>query len=116
MKSFNFITHNVKGLWDKKKRQKQFRWLQDQVRHKGVIFIQETHSCGETKTKWEDDFGKTNKLLFSHGKSNARGVAIVFCGNLDYVLKKTEIDTEGSFLILEAKMITFIMRMMKATN
>ena len=43
------------------------------------------------------------QLLFSHGKSNARGIAIVFCGNLDYELTKTETDTEGRFIIMEAK-------------
>ena len=43
------------------------------------------------------------KLLFSHGKSNARGVAIGFCGNLDYKLTKTETDTDGRFIIVEAK-------------
>ena len=101
--SFNFITHNVKGLGDKKKRQKQFRWLQDQVKHKGVIFMQETHSCNETQKKWIEEFGKKNKLLFSHGKSNARGVAIGFCGNFDYDLKKSEIDSDGRFIIIEAK-------------
>jgi exonuclease III len=101
--SFNFITHNVKGLGDKKKRHKQFKWLQDQVRNKGIIFMQETHSCNETQKKWVEEFGKKNKLLFSHGKSNARGVAIGFCGNLDYELTKTETDTEGRFIILEAK-------------
>ena len=101
--SFNFITHNVKGLGDKKKRHKQFKWLQDQVRNKGVIFMQETHSCSETQKKWIEGFGKNNNLLFSHGKSNARGVAIGFCGNLDYELIKTVTDTEGRFLIVEAK-------------
>ncbi len=100
--SFNFITHNAKGLGDKKKRQKQFRWLQNQVKQKGVIFMQETDSCNETQKKWVDEFGK-KKMLFSHGKSKARGVAIGFCGNLDYELKKSEIDSDGRFIILEAK-------------
>ena len=45
-----------------------------------------------------------NKLLFSHGSSNARGVAIGFVGNLDYTLIKTEADSEGRFIIIEAKM------------
>ena len=47
MNPFNFITHNVKGLGDNKKRKKQFRYLQDQVKNKGVIYMQETHSCNE---------------------------------------------------------------------
>ena len=99
--SFNFITNNVNGLGDKKTRHKLFRRLQDQICHKGVIFMQETHSCIETQKKWEDEFGNGNELLFSHGKSNARGVAIGFCGNLDYEIKKIEADKEGRFLILE---------------
>jgi exonuclease III len=65
--------------------------------------MQETHSCHETHKKWVEDFGKKNTLLFSHGKSNARGVAIGFCGNLDYDLKKSEIDSEGRFIIIEAR-------------
>ena len=47
-----------------KKWHKQFRWLQDQVRHKGVIFMHETHSCGETKKKWVDEFEKQKQIAF----------------------------------------------------
>jgi exonuclease III len=65
--------------------------------------MQETHSCNEKQKKWVDEFGKKNKILFSHGKSNARGVAIGFCGNLDYTLVKTETDSTGRFLIIEVK-------------
>ena len=101
---FNFISHNVKGLGDRAKRKRQFKYLQDQVRNKGIIYFQETHSATATQTKWIEEFGKKNKLLFSHGKSNARGVAIGFVGNLDYTLIKTEADSDGRFIIIEAKM------------
>ena len=101
---FNFISHNVKGLGDRAKRKRQFKYLQDQVRNKGIIYFQETHSAAATQTKWIEEFGKKNKLLFSHGKSNARGVAIGFVGNLDYTLIKTEADSDGRFIIIEAKM------------
>ena len=47
--SFNLITNNVNGLGDKQKRHQLFRRLQDQICHKGVIFMQETHSCSETQ-------------------------------------------------------------------
>ena len=53
------------------------------------------------RSGWRNS-GKKNKIIFSHGKSNARGVAIGFCGNFDYDLKKSEIDTDGRFIILEA--------------
>ena len=101
---FNFISHNVKGLGDKRKRKRQFKYLQDQVRNNGIIFFQETHSCNTTQKKWVQEFGKKDTIIFSHGKSNARGVAIGFCGNLDYTLVKTETDSEGRFVIIEAKM------------
>ena len=101
---FNFISHNVKGLGDKRKRKRQFKYLQDQVRNNGIIFFQETHSSNATQKKWGEDFGKKNTIIFSHGKSNARGVAIGFCGNLDYTLIKTETDSEGRFVVIEAKM------------
>ena len=111
MNPFNFITHNVKGLGDNKKRKKQFRYLQDQVKNKGVIYMQETHSWNEKQKKWADEFGKKNKILFSHGKSNTRGVAIGFCGNLDYTLVKTETDLTGRFLIIEVniKEVTYVL-------
>ena len=99
--AFNFVTHNVKGLGEKKKRLKQFKRLQDEIKHRGIIFMQETHSCGSTSKKWTEQFGKNNKLLFSHGKSNARGVATGFCGNFDYDLKQSETDPDGRFLIIE---------------
>ena len=100
---FNFITNNVKGLRDKKARLKIFSRLKDQISHRGIILMQETHSCPLSQKTWEEEFGNENKLLFSHGKSNARGVAIGICGNLDYDIIKTESDNEGRFLIVEIK-------------
>ena len=100
---FNFITNNVKGLRDKKKRLKIFSRLQDQIGQRGIIFMQETHSCPLSQKVWEEEFGNENMLLFSHGKSNARGVAIGICGNFDYDIIKTESDNEGRFLIVEIK-------------
>ena len=54
------------------------------IKNKGFIFLQETHSSDENMKAFKEDFGKNDDLIFCHGASNARGVAIGICGALDY--------------------------------
>ena len=66
------------------------------------MFLQETHSTKEVEGKWKQESGK-GESSFSHGKSNARGVCILFKQNLDLVISKTITDNYGRLLILKAK-------------
>ena len=70
---FNFISHNVKGLGDRAKRKRQFKYLQDQVRNKGIIFFQETHSATATQTKWIEEFGEKKNYCSAMGSPMLEG-------------------------------------------
>ena len=73
-----------------------FSWCRR--RRADVIFLQETHSSSEIESKWKNEWG--NKIVFSHGKTNARGVCILISkGVADFQIKKEIIDTNGRFII-----------------
>ena len=50
----------------------------------------------EVEKQWEREWG--GKILFSHGSSNARGVAILFKSGLDIDVNSVKADTQGRFL------------------
>ena len=66
---------NARGLGDDKKRVQVFSWLHN--KSADIFFLQETHSIVASENKWKDDWGNNN-VFFSHGTSNAKGVAILF--------------------------------------
>ena len=71
------LSLNVRGLRDSNKRKEIFRWLK---RHHNAsdnfVFLQETHSLPKDETSWERDWG--SKIVFGHGSSTSKGVAIMF--------------------------------------
>ena len=101
--NFKLVTNNVKGLGNMKKRQNIFKRLKDLVKGKGIIFIQETHSCKETEIHWKKDFGTENEIYFNSANSSSKGVAIGFCGNLNHSVNKVYSDEIGKILIIEIK-------------
>ena len=102
--NFNVITNNVKGLRTScTKRHGIFNRLKDLIKNKGIIMLQETHSDSDIENLWTEEFGKDNELFFSHGASNARGVCIGIVGNFGHTITNKIIDTDGRFIILEAK-------------
>ena len=58
-----------------------------------VIFLQETHST-------EKRVG--NSILFSHVRTNARGVAILIRNGLDISIQRSEIGSDGRFIVIKA--------------
>ena len=42
---------------------------------KGIVFLQETHSCSRDEQKWKQEW--KGEIIFEHGEYNARGVAIL---------------------------------------
>ena len=96
---YDLFSLNVRGIGDEFKRRSIFHWLHKC--HQGIVFLQETHSSIQTEKMWRSEWG--SKVLFSHGTSNSRGVAILFPNNIEYTIKKTISDTEGRFLIVEVE-------------
>ena len=89
----------MRGLANEKKR----RIIFNKCRKRGdIILLQETHSNINRQQIWEHEWG--GKILFSHGKNDARGVAMLFGKNVDYRIIKFRTDVEGRYLIAELKL------------
>jgi hypothetical protein len=70
-----FLSLNGNGLRDDRKRRSLFGWLKhDHNASNKFIFLQETHTTSSVEKAWEADWG--NKILFAHGDSGSKGVAI----------------------------------------
>ena len=64
-----------------------------------VIFLQECHSTKEVERLWEYQW--KNKIFYSHGKSNAKGVSTLLRTGLEYKLISPKIKNRlGRYLIL----------------
>jgi exonuclease III len=71
---------NVRGIKNAKKRKTLFQWLNKN--HKGIVFLQETHSVEEDVKSWLSDWG--SEVIFAHGTNNRCGVAIMLNKNFEY--------------------------------
>ena len=98
--SFNLkvCSFNVNGINDNIKRRAIFKKL----RQSPTTFwlLQETHSVVNDERVWQSEWG--SKIIFSHGASNSRGVAILF-PNTDYELLYTSSDIHGRYLMIRLK-------------
>ena len=64
-----------------------------------IFCLQEVHSDKTIENRWKTEWG--GKAYFSHGQSNARGVAILLERSLDIQLHNLVRDGDGRFLILD---------------
>ena len=94
----NFLSLNVRGASNFKKRKIIHTWAKS--KNSDLIFLQETHSTPKMENKWKNEWG--GKVVFSHGKSNARGVCILMKKGLDIEIKKQLTDSSGRFIILKS--------------
>ena len=90
-------TFNARGLGDNVKRKSIFNWLHNN--HKGIIFLQETHSTSTMEKVWTNQWG--NKIVFSHGTNQKGGVAILFSTEMQCEFKECITDEEGRILLLD---------------
>ena len=88
---------NCRGLGDGKKRRAVFQWLRKY--HNGIILLQETHSTIASESTWLREWG--GKIVFNHGTSNSKGVAILFSKNIDIKLNECISDDSGRLLIVD---------------
>ncbi len=98
--NIEFNTFNTRGLGDVVKRRVVFTWLQEH--HKGITFLQETHSTKNYEKSWKEQWG--GEILFSHGSSNARGVAILLPPNLQYDIKNIRSDQDGRLVLVDIEL------------
>lgn len=88
------LSCNVQGLGAFKKRREFFYYFHE--KNIDIIYSQETHSTKACQKVWKSEWG--GPIYFSHGTSNARGVAILFSRNLNFQLINTKPDLEGRAL------------------
>lgn len=108
MDGIKIVTLNCNGLRIPSKRRalfKKFRSLKADF-----ILLQETHSTQNDENIWLTEWGGGG--CFSHGRSNSRGVGILFQRNNTYSINTTFKDTDGRFVIIqvtkEGKHITLV--------
>lgn len=94
--NLNLITHNVNGLRLTPKRRTLFHDLRQH--NADIIFLQEVHGTIADKKIWVPEWGPT---YFSYGRSNSRGVCILFARNFSLQIEVVKRDEEGRYLILQ---------------
>ena len=97
MTSLKICSYNVRGLNQANKRRKVFSYLHN-LKH-DICLIQETHSVLRNEKYWSNEWG--GKVLFSHGSSSSRGVAILFNPSFTVSTCKLYQDELGRFIIVD---------------
>ena len=95
--SLKLVSLNVRGLSNFRKRRAIFTWCRKQKAD--LIFLQETHSTKAGEYKWKKEWG--SEIIFSHGSSNARGVAVLIKRGLDIVVEQELLNSNGRSIILK---------------
>ena len=95
----SFLSLNVRGLRDYRKRIGLFNWLKRIGKSNSFILLQETHSSVEDEKVWSREWGQT--IHFSHGDRKSRGVAILNPHNNTLDVEKIQNDEAGRLLSLK---------------
>ena len=96
MDKVKFITSNVRGLAEYSKRRDCFHYYC--MKQYDIVFLQETHSTLAMQSVWNTQWG--SKIWFSHGSSQARGVAILFSKKIDINIHNVITDSCDRYIIL----------------
>ena len=81
--ALTLYSFNARGLADNRKIRSIFQWLNSN--HKGIIFLQATHTTEISEKYWKKDW--KGDIYFSHGTCGSRGVAILMPQKLNFDLK-----------------------------
>jgi hypothetical protein len=98
IKPLGLISLNANGLGDSNKRKSLIRWV-NKFHHgeKKIIFLQETHASGKVEEMWKKEWGN-RKIIFSHGTSGSKGVAIIFPKDMNYNISNITRSDDGRFV------------------
>ena len=95
-----YLTYNVRGLRDGKKRGAIFEWLRSQK--VDLIFLQETHCEGEKEAKvWAKEWGPLS--FWNQGTYRSRGVATLFNKSINASDAKCSVQENGRLQIIDFK-------------
>ena len=99
MDKFNVLSINAGGLGNYWKRRMFFAKIRDM--NADIVCVQETHSDAKCERVWQHEWG--GKILFAHGTTNARGVAIMFRPKVTIDMLSYEAHPFGRFLVVKLK-------------
>lgn len=98
--SLNILSINVRGLNDKRKREKVFYWLRKQ--NVDIIALQETHLGGKSdEWKWKREWN--NKSVWTNVSKSSKGVAILTGKQSKIELINTKQDPNGRLISVDVK-------------
>lgn len=97
MLNLRMLTLNTNGIRHTPKRRALFKDLRDTK--SDIFFLQETHSSIHDCKIWKSEWG--GEAIFAHGRSNARGVAILFARDLNFTILHQRADLEGRYILLK---------------
>ena len=90
------LSMNCQGLGNSIKRRDVFHYIRS--KDFSVYFLQDTHIEPNLEKYVLAEWGY--KAYFSAGRSNSRGVAILFKNNFEFKVKKVYKDTDGNYIIV----------------
>ena len=98
MDNISIASLNVRGLREEKKRKKIYQHFRNLKL--SVVCIQETHSSKSDIELWSKQWG--NKIVYSHGETNSKGVAILTNPNdKDITMKEIYSDPNGRICVVK---------------
>ena len=98
------MSYNARGLGDILKRKEVFYWL-NQKKGKKIFLLQETHTTVSSEPIWKNEW--EGDILFSHGSSQARGVAILFKKDLALHIHNVTKDNQGRYIVADLEINGF---------
>ena len=91
-----FLSLNVRGLNNKKKRRSIFTYLKDQKCH--FYFLQETYSEPKDEIVWKSEWA--GEILYSHGTNRKKGVCIFISPHFNgFQIEYSCSDSEGRIIL-----------------
>lgn len=95
----SLLSFNCRGLHGIEKRKDVFNFLKQ--KQKSIYFLQDTHFT-------EDDVDKVRsmwryEIFISPGKTDSRGVAVLFNNNFDYEIIQVTTDEIGNYLAIDQR-------------
>ena len=104
MVCLNIISLNVRGLREPVKRRSVFEFYRKRCH---ILCIQETHSIQDDEKIWTAEWG--GRVFFSHGNSNARGVAMLIRRDVPVSVDEIkEIGSNGRCIVLKLRHEFFV--------
>ena len=95
--NLGILSLNVRGLGDKEKRREVFHLFNNKPHQ--IFMLQETHSTNEVVKIWKSEWG--HNIVYSHGDSRSRGVAILIKNDLSHEIHSIKSDNKGRYIILD---------------